>query len=67
MGEQGKALRVHLRPNPNFEQTQVVRCSPPIVKSIIETHQGSLKVDSTMGQGTVVTITLPELSLEKVA
>ncbi|MCX5891703.1 MAG: ATP-binding protein, partial [Deltaproteobacteria bacterium] len=39
----------------------------PIVKSIIETHQGSLKVDSTMGQGTVVTITLPELSMKKVA
>ena len=39
----------------------------PIVKSIIETHQGSLKIDSDAGQGTVVTITLPELSLKKVA
>ncbi|MCL4502239.1 MAG: ATP-binding protein [Deltaproteobacteria bacterium] len=39
----------------------------PIVKSIIETHQGSLKIDSELGQGTVVTITLPELSMEKVA
>ena len=39
----------------------------PIVKSIIETHQGSLKVDSEVGQGTVVTITLPELSMKKVA
>ena len=39
----------------------------PIVKSIIETHQGSLKIDSEVGQGTVVTITLPELSMKKVA
>ncbi len=39
----------------------------PIVKSIIETHQGSLKIDSTVGQGTVVTIILPELSLKKPA
>jgi len=40
----------------------------PIVKSIIETtHQGAIKIDSTLGQGTVVTITLPKLSLEKVA
>jgi len=35
----------------------------PIVKSIIESHQGSLKIDSTVGQGTVVTITLPELPI----
>jgi two-component system sensor histidine kinase HydH len=39
----------------------------PIVKSIIESHQGALKIDSTLGQGTVVTITLPELALKKVA
>jgi signal transduction histidine kinase len=36
----------------------------PIVKSIIESHQGSLKIDSTVGQGTVVTITLPELPIK---
>ncbi len=39
----------------------------PIVKSIIETHQGTLKIDSLVGDGTVVTITLPELPLKKVA
>jgi signal transduction histidine kinase len=33
----------------------------PIVKSIIETHRGAIKIDSTRGQGTVVTITLPKL------
>jgi signal transduction histidine kinase len=39
----------------------------PIVKSIVETHQGTLKIDSDQGRGTVVTLTLPELALEKVA
>jgi len=39
----------------------------PIVKSIIETHQGAIKIDSAVGDGTVVTITLPELPLKKVA
>jgi len=33
----------------------------PIVKSIIETHQGVIKIDCNPGQGTAVTITLPEL------
>ena len=33
----------------------------PIVKSIIESHQGSIKIDSAPGEGTTVTITLPEL------
>jgi signal transduction histidine kinase len=33
----------------------------PIVKSIIESHQGAIRIDSVMGQGTAVTITLPEL------
>ncbi len=33
----------------------------PIVKSIIETHQGVIKIDSAPGEGTTVTITLPEL------
>jgi signal transduction histidine kinase len=37
----------------------------PIVKSIIESHQGSIKIDSTLGEGTVVTISLPELNLKK--
>jgi two-component system sensor histidine kinase HydH len=35
----------------------------PIVKSIIESHQGSIQVDSTPGEGTAVTIVLPELPL----
>jgi two-component system sensor histidine kinase HydH len=34
----------------------------PIVKSIIESHQGTIRIDSTPGQGTAVTITLPPLS-----
>jgi two-component system sensor histidine kinase HydH len=37
----------------------------PIVKSIIEAHQGSLKINSTVGVGTTITITLPELALQK--
>ena len=36
----------------------------PIVKSIIESHQGAIKVDSTLGEGTTVTITLPELKIK---
>jgi len=35
----------------------------PIVKSIIESHQGSIKIDSALGEGTAVIITLPELPL----
>ncbi len=37
----------------------------PIVKSIIESHQGSIKIDSTVGKGTAVTLSLPELSRKK--
>ncbi|MBI4794894.1 MAG: two-component sensor histidine kinase [Deltaproteobacteria bacterium] len=33
----------------------------PIVKSIVESHQGTIKIDSAPGEGTIVTITLPEL------
>jgi two-component system sensor histidine kinase HydH len=31
----------------------------PIVKSIIESHQGTVRIDSTPGQGTIVSIVLP--------
>jgi two-component system, NtrC family, sensor histidine kinase HydH len=37
----------------------------PIVKSIIEAHQGDLKIDSTVGQGTTIIITLPDLAAQK--
>jgi two-component system sensor histidine kinase HydH len=37
----------------------------PIVKSIIETHQGAIKIDSALGQGTDVVISLPDLPLKK--
>jgi len=33
----------------------------PIVRSIIESHQGTVKINSVPGEGTTVTITLPEL------
>ena len=35
----------------------------PIVKSIIESHRGSVKIDSAPGRGTSVTINLPKLPL----
>jgi signal transduction histidine kinase len=34
----------------------------PIVKSIIESHQGAIKIDSAPGEGTTITINLPELN-----
>jgi two-component system, NtrC family, sensor histidine kinase HydH len=37
----------------------------PIVKSIIEAHQGSLKIDSAPGQGTTIIISLPDLGAQK--
>ena len=37
----------------------------PIVKSIIEAHQGSLKINSTIGVGTTIIITLPDLAARK--
>jgi len=37
----------------------------PIVKSIIQAHQGSLEISSTAGVGTLITITLPPLALQK--
>ncbi|MFA5112164.1 MAG: ATP-binding protein, partial [Desulfobaccales bacterium] len=37
----------------------------PIVKSIIEAHQGHLSIDSRAGAGTTVAITIPELALKK--
>jgi signal transduction histidine kinase len=39
----------------------------PIVKSIVQAHQGSLSISSAPGAGTTVTITLPALELEKVS
>jgi signal transduction histidine kinase len=38
----------------------------PIVKSIIESHQGTITVDSNLGQGTSIIIQLPELPLSQV-
>jgi two-component system sensor histidine kinase HydH len=38
----------------------------PIVKSIIEAHQGSLQISSTAGVGTTITVTLPEPAVQKV-
>jgi signal transduction histidine kinase len=35
----------------------------PIVKSIIESHRGTIRISSQPGQGTLVTIQLPELPL----
>ncbi len=37
----------------------------PIVKSIIESHCGAISIDSAPGQGTSVTIRLPELPIPK--
>jgi two-component system, NtrC family, sensor histidine kinase HydH len=37
----------------------------PIVKSIIEAHQGHLKISSIAGLGTTITITILELALSK--
>jgi two-component system, NtrC family, sensor histidine kinase HydH len=39
----------------------------PIVKSIIEAHQGSLEISSARGAGTSIAITLPALELQKVS
>jgi two-component system sensor histidine kinase HydH len=39
----------------------------PIVKSIIEAHQGSLDISSAAGTGTTVTIKLPAFALQKVS
>jgi signal transduction histidine kinase len=37
----------------------------PIVKSIVESHQGAISIHSQPGQGATVTITLPELIIDK--
>jgi two-component system, NtrC family, sensor histidine kinase HydH len=37
----------------------------PIVKSIVEAHQGTLTINSTMGEGTCITISLPEIPAPK--
>jgi signal transduction histidine kinase len=39
----------------------------PIVKSIIQAHQGSLSISSAPDTGTTITITLPALALQKVS
>lgn len=36
----------------------------PIVKSIIESHRGGIRIESQPGQGTVVTLELPPLTLD---
>jgi two-component system sensor histidine kinase HydH len=37
----------------------------PIVKSIIEAHQGNLTISSAPGTGTTVTLTIPDLAMPK--
>jgi signal transduction histidine kinase len=37
----------------------------PIVKSIIEAHQGNLTISSTPGAGTTVTLIIPDLAMPK--
>jgi len=39
----------------------------PIVKSIIQAHQGSLEISSAPETGTTITITLPALEMQKVS
>jgi two-component system sensor histidine kinase HydH len=39
----------------------------PIVKSIVESHRGTLKIESAPGEGTMVILTLPELPVTKAA
>jgi signal transduction histidine kinase len=39
----------------------------PIVKTIIEAHQGILDISSTVGAGTTVAITIPALALQRVS
>ena len=39
----------------------------PIVKSIIEAHQGDLSISSAAGAGATVTITIPALAMQKVS
>jgi two-component system, NtrC family, sensor histidine kinase HydH len=39
----------------------------PIVKSIIEAHQGKLEISSAPGAGTTISIILPVLALQKVS
>jgi signal transduction histidine kinase len=48
--------------NPMSRQHDGTGLGLPIVKSLVELHGGKLEIDSTLGQGTSVTVTLPAVA-----